>query len=175
MATTTPPSTVSSPSSKAPSQHAHYAGPPAVNILPSSSAQTYAHVHPTLLLAVYAFRFRALVADPVSTLLNDLPLYAGLQVAYVVTCLPQAGSTHHYQQHSDSSGDTSSTSPSSGSGAGAAGTPTPGGSKVGKAAYRKKHSSANKPDTIFQKLTVRYFALVVAAAIFSSFLLFTNS
>ncbi|OKL63412.1 Glycosylphosphatidylinositol anchor biosynthesis protein 11 [Talaromyces atroroseus] len=130
MATTPPSSTVS------------HTGPAAVNILPNSAAQAYAHVHPTLLLAVYAIRFPALVADPASTLLNDLPLYTALQVVYVVTCLPQAGSVHHHHTHEGDS--------------------DVGGIKPGKAPYRKKHASANnKSDTLFQKLTAAFLSLTL--------------
>jgi GPI ethanolamine phosphate transferase 2/3 subunit F len=122
-----------------PSSTVSYTGSPAVNILPNSAAQTYAHIHPTLLLAVYAFRFPAVVVDPTSTLLNDLPLYTALQIVYVVTCLPHAGSVHHHHSH-EGEGDV-------------------GGIKANKAPYRKKHSAANKSDTLFQKLTVRFPSL----------------
>src|SRR5690242_5707630 len=105
-----------------PSSTVSYTGPPAVNILPNPAAQAYAHVHPTLLLAVYAFRFPAVVADPASTLLNDLPLYTALHVVYVVTCLPHAGSVHHHHHSHEGEGDV-------------------GGIKAGKAPYRKKHSA----------------------------------
>jgi GPI ethanolamine phosphate transferase 2/3 subunit F len=73
---------------------------PTIDVLPSPTAQLYSYVHPTLLLSLYAIRFPTLVADPVSTLLSDLPVVAALQIAYVVTCLPQAGSvpTPLYQQ-----------------------------------------------------------------------------
>lgn len=171
MATSSPP-TVSSASSKAPpstsTQHLtpHYAGPPAINILSNAAAQAYAHVHPTVMLALYTLRFRALVADPVSTLLNDLPLYTGLQVAYVVTCLPQAGSPHQqHHQHSDISGAGSADTslPSLNSPGAAAVTATGGGGymKAGKAPYRKKHLSANKTDTLFQKLTAAFLSLTL--------------
>lgn len=72
-----------------------------IDILPTATAQTHSHLHPFLLLALYAFRFQSLVADPVSTLWSDLPLYAVLQITYAVTCLPQAGSSH--QHHAGSS------------------------------------------------------------------------
>lgn len=161
MATVTSPPPGSTTSSKAPpSQNtAAYSGPHAVDILPTPAAQTYSHIHPTLILALYSLRFSALVADPVATLLSDLPIHTVLQVAYVVTCLPQAGSSHHQHSHAESSGDggdgkktASSTPGGSGAGTGALG----GGTlmKAGKSAYRKKHS-ASKTDTLFQKLTVR--------------------
>ncbi|OJJ33704.1 hypothetical protein ASPWEDRAFT_741657 [Aspergillus wentii DTO 134E9] len=65
---------------------------PAVAILPSQIARTYALIHPILLLGVFAARFQDLVADPVGELLNDLLPLALLQVAYVMVCLPPAGS-----------------------------------------------------------------------------------
>lgn len=82
---TTPPS--SKEQEQRPSQ-------PPVTILSSPAAQTYAHIHPFLLLSIYVLRFPALIADPVSTLLSSLAPLAALQVAYVVVCLPaSAGSS----------------------------------------------------------------------------------
>ncbi|KAJ5688547.1 Glycosylphosphatidylinositol anchor biosynthesis protein 11, partial [Penicillium macrosclerotiorum] len=66
---------------------------PPVNILPSQVARTYSYAHPLLLLGLCALRFEALVADPVRELLADLPWLAGLQLFYVLLCLPPAGST----------------------------------------------------------------------------------
>ncbi|KAJ5718974.1 hypothetical protein N7493_007429 [Penicillium malachiteum] len=80
-----PPSAPSQPPVEKPS-------PPPVNILPSQLAQTYSYVHPTILLTLGATRFNALVEDPVSELLNDLPWLALLQLSYVILCLPPAGS-----------------------------------------------------------------------------------
>lgn len=165
MATVTSPPPGSATSSKAPPSQNTVAcsGPHAVDILPTTAAQTYSHIHPTLILALYSLRFSALVADPVATLLSDLPLLTVLQVAYVVTCLPQAGSSHHqHHQHSHTEGpgdggDGKKTAPSTPGGSGA-GTGAPGGGslmKAGKSPYRKKHS-ASKTDTLFQKLTVRF-------------------
>lgn len=84
---------------------------PPVTILPTPAAQTYAHVHPALLLAWFALRFRSLVADPVATLANDVPVAAGLQVAYLVVCLPPAGSSP--QRHGDDAETTKKATPSS--------------------------------------------------------------
>ncbi|OXV10526.1 hypothetical protein Egran_01713, partial [Elaphomyces granulatus] len=66
---------------------------PPIDFLSSSTARTYAHVHPALLLSLYVMRFPGLVADPVSSLLHGLPFLAALQGAYVVICLPPAGSS----------------------------------------------------------------------------------
>ncbi len=54
-------------------------------------SQTARHALPALLAALFALRFRALVADPVSAMAATLPLTAALQVAYAVLCLPVAG------------------------------------------------------------------------------------
>ncbi|KAL5355266.1 GPI biosynthesis protein Pig-F [Aspergillus floccosus] len=70
--------------------------PPPTAIQPSQLAQTYATIHPLLLLTLLATRFNALVADPVAELTNDLPLLAVLQVAYMIICLPPAGDDHHH-------------------------------------------------------------------------------
>jgi phosphatidylinositol glycan class F len=112
----------------------------AIDVLPTPVAQTYSHIHPTILLALYSLRFSSLVSDPVSTLWSDLPLYTGLQVTYVITCLPQAGSS--YQQHSHGE-----------AGSGEVGEVKKTPSSSGK---RKRHTAGNKSDTLSQKLTVRH-------------------
>jgi phosphatidylinositol glycan class F len=50
-------------------------------------------MHPILVLSLYAFKFPALVADPVSTLLSTLAPLAVLQIAFVAVCLPPTGGT----------------------------------------------------------------------------------
>jgi phosphatidylinositol glycan class F len=141
------------------------ADPPPVNILSTPAAQTYSHVHPAVLLALYAVRFPALVADPISTLLSDLPIFTVLQVAYVVTCLPQAGSTGGSNNADGVAGieagkkaslpsAPTTTTPSTPSTPAAAGGNTV--VKVTKTPYRKKHAHASsKKDAMFKKLTVR--------------------
>jgi phosphatidylinositol glycan class F len=64
--------------------------PPALPIdpLPTDLARLYTHIHPLLLLSLFAWRFDALVADPASVLLSSLLPVAVLQVAYVAVCLP---------------------------------------------------------------------------------------
>ncbi|KAL1960551.1 hypothetical protein VTO42DRAFT_7130 [Malbranchea cinnamomea] len=84
-ATTSQPAAASSSLQSARKAHAP------IQILSTPSAQTYSHVHPLLVLSVFALRFRALVDDPQSTLLLLLPLIAVLQGVYVVICLPAAG------------------------------------------------------------------------------------
>ncbi|XXH03617.1 Translin-1 [Hypoxylon texense] len=64
----------------------------AVRIIASSQAQIMRHVHPVLLLSYFLMRFSALVADPVSTMSNSVPIIAAIQAAYAIICLPAAGS-----------------------------------------------------------------------------------
>jgi phosphatidylinositol glycan class F len=64
-----------------------------VELLPTDLARIVSQAHPALLLSAYYLRFPALVADPVSTLLNSLLPLATLQIAYAVICLPAVGST----------------------------------------------------------------------------------
>jgi len=63
-----------------------------VELLPSSLAKTFTNIHPVLLLSAYYLRFPALVADPITTLLQSLPVLAALQIIYVTSCLPPTGS-----------------------------------------------------------------------------------
>ncbi|KAI1425041.1 GPI biosynthesis protein family Pig-F-domain-containing protein [Xylaria sp. FL1777] len=64
----------------------------AIRTIPSPSAQALRHAHPAILLGLFAAGFRALVADPVSTMQNSLPVVLALQAAYTIICLPAAGS-----------------------------------------------------------------------------------
>lgn len=59
-----------------------------INVLDNGLAQTYTHIHPFAILAVFFARFQSLVADPTSTLLNGLAPLGILQIVYVVLCLP---------------------------------------------------------------------------------------
>lgn len=61
--------------------------------LKNDTARLYTHMHPLLVLSVYALKFRALVADPVPTLLSTLAPLAVLQIAFVAVCLPPTGGT----------------------------------------------------------------------------------
>jgi phosphatidylinositol glycan class F len=67
---------------------------PAVPIetLHTDAAKLYTHIHPVLVLSLYALRFNAIVADPVPALLRTLVPLAALQIAYVAICLPPTGS-----------------------------------------------------------------------------------
>jgi phosphatidylinositol glycan class F len=66
---------------------------PPIEPLKSDTARFYTHIHPILVLSLYAFKFPALVADPVSTLLSTLAPLAVLQIAFVAVCLPPTGGT----------------------------------------------------------------------------------
>jgi phosphatidylinositol glycan class F len=61
--------------------------------LQNDMARLYTHVHPVVILSLYAFKFNALVADPVPALLSLLAPLAVLQIAYVAICLPPTGET----------------------------------------------------------------------------------
>ena len=64
----------------------------AVELHPTDLARIFTNVHPVLLLSAYYLRFPALVADPVTTLLQSLPVLAVLQITYAILCLPPTGS-----------------------------------------------------------------------------------
>ena len=61
--------------------------------LKNDVAQIYTHFHPVIVLSLYAYQFKAIVADPVPALLNILAPLAVLQIAYVAICLPPTGET----------------------------------------------------------------------------------
>lgn len=65
---------------------------PPVPILPSQFARVYAVAHPALLLSLVTYRFSSVIDNPVSELLGDIPYLVGLQVVFVMSCLPPAGS-----------------------------------------------------------------------------------
>ena len=64
-----------------------------VQLLDSSIAQLYTHIHPFLVLSAYFFQFPSIVADPVATLSSMLLPLGAAQVAYSVLCLPPVGHT----------------------------------------------------------------------------------
>ena len=63
-----------------------------IRVLGAPHAQAARHVHTALLLSLFSLRFKALVADPVSTMCGSLPVLAALQATYAILCLPAAGS-----------------------------------------------------------------------------------
>ncbi|PKY05156.1 hypothetical protein P168DRAFT_326867 [Aspergillus campestris IBT 28561] len=65
---------------------------PPTPIQPTQFARVYASAHPLLLLGLLAWRFPALVADPVAEMTSVVPFLAALQTFFVMTVLPPAGS-----------------------------------------------------------------------------------
>ena len=61
--------------------------------LNTDAARIYTHIHPILVLSLYAYKFNYLVADPVPTLLSTLLPLAVLQIAFVAVCLPPTSGT----------------------------------------------------------------------------------
>jgi hypothetical protein len=64
----------------------------AIKVLNSDLARQYTHIHPFLVFSGYFFYFASIVADPVSTLSTLAILLSAIQIAYVIICLPPAGS-----------------------------------------------------------------------------------
>lgn len=64
-----------------------------VELLSNDTARLYTHLHPVLVLSLYAFQFQSIVADPVPALIRTLIPLSVLQVAYVAICLPPTGGT----------------------------------------------------------------------------------
>jgi phosphatidylinositol glycan class F len=64
--------------------------PPAAPIesLSTDVAKLYSHIHPVLLLSLYAAQFKKIVADPVPALAQTLAGLGVLQVAWAAICLP---------------------------------------------------------------------------------------
>ncbi|KAH7139311.1 GPI biosynthesis protein Pig-F [Dendryphion nanum] len=59
-----------------------------VDVLNNEAAKLYTHLHPVLVLSLYAFQWRAIVADPVPAMWNTLLILGVLQVVYSAICLP---------------------------------------------------------------------------------------
>jgi phosphatidylinositol glycan class F len=64
-----------------------------VEPLKNDVAQIYTYLHPIVVLSLYAYKFPAIVADPVPALLSTLAPLAVLQIAFVAVCLPPTGET----------------------------------------------------------------------------------
>lgn len=64
-----------------------------IETLNTDIARIYTHIHPILVLSVFALQFNGIVADPVSSLFNALIPLSALQVLYAILCLPAAGSS----------------------------------------------------------------------------------
>lgn len=63
-----------------------------IHIKQTAAAQASRHVFPVLLVAIFAVRFKSLIADPVSSMYSTYPMIVALQFAYALVCLPAAGS-----------------------------------------------------------------------------------
>lgn len=72
---------------------------PPITLLSSDTSKIFAALYPVCLLIIYACCFSALVRHPNSLLLNTLCPVALLQCAYVVICLPPAGSRRAAADH----------------------------------------------------------------------------
>jgi len=59
-----------------------------IEALDSDASRIVTHLHSALLLSLYAFRFNAIVADPVPALSTTLLATGIIQLVYVVICLP---------------------------------------------------------------------------------------
>ncbi|RYP90709.1 hypothetical protein DL770_003174 [Monosporascus sp. CRB-9-2] len=114
-----------------------------IRVLGTPQAQALRHTHPVLLLSLFALRFKALVADPVPTMYNSLPVLVAIQTAYAIICLPAAGSQ----------------------GAKPARKPRPGEKK-------KPGSDASGPNITVTTLVALVLSLVAAAALHAVFVLF---
>ncbi|KAF2734494.1 GPI-anchor biosynthesis protein-like protein [Polyplosphaeria fusca] len=70
--------------------------PPAtpIDTLSNDAANLYKHLHPVLILSLYAYQFSSIVADPVPALTTTLIPLAVLQIAYAAICLPPIGSSN---------------------------------------------------------------------------------
>ncbi|KAF2111564.1 GPI biosynthesis protein Pig-F [Lophiotrema nucula] len=60
----------------------------------NDAAKTFTHIHPILVLSLYAYKFPSIVADPVNALMESLVWLGILQIAYVAVCLPPTGSAN---------------------------------------------------------------------------------
>lgn len=67
--------------------------PPAtpIDLLNNDTARLYTHIHPMLVLSLYAYKFRSIVEDPVPALTSTLIPLSILQIVYVAICLPPTG------------------------------------------------------------------------------------
>ncbi|KAH7049366.1 GPI-anchor biosynthesis protein-like protein [Macrophomina phaseolina] len=64
-----------------------------IETLNTDIARIYTHIHPFLVVSIFALQFNGVVADPVPSLFNALIPLSALQVIYAILCLPAAGSS----------------------------------------------------------------------------------
>ncbi|UPX15018.1 Glycosylphosphatidylinositol (GPI) anchor assembly protein [Ascochyta rabiei] len=82
-----------------------------VEPLNTNAARVYTHIHPILVLSIYAYKFNDLVADPVPALLSTLLPLAVLQIAFVAVCLPPTSGTSTTQIRKQKLGDKKKVAP----------------------------------------------------------------
>ncbi|KAE8164795.1 GPI biosynthesis protein family Pig-F-domain-containing protein [Aspergillus tamarii] len=127
---------------------------PPIHILPNNISKTYALIHPVLLLALVALRFNALVTDPVAELLSNLPFLALLQVTFVMTCLPPAGSAKDDDDNNKSTSANSSSNSTSNAGSGVI-------LKPGKIGLRRKNTPKSDSGNLSAKLLPAILSLTL--------------
>jgi phosphatidylinositol glycan class F len=66
--------------------------------LNNDTARLYTHIHPVVILSLYAYKFQHIVADPVPALLSILGPLAILQTAFVALSLPPTGETPKFEK-----------------------------------------------------------------------------
>ncbi|GME43972.1 Recombination hotspot-binding protein [Neofusicoccum parvum] len=64
-----------------------------IETLNTDIARIYTHLHPFLVVSIFALQFNGVVADPAASLFNALIPLSVLQVVYAILCLPAAGSS----------------------------------------------------------------------------------
>jgi hypothetical protein len=63
-----------------------------IPLLPSTSARTYTQIHTSVVLSYLLLQFKALVADPMSTMIFDFGVLYVMPGAFCAVCLPKNGS-----------------------------------------------------------------------------------
>lgn len=109
-----------------------------ITILDSDTAKLYTHIHPVLILALYTYKFRSIVADPVPALSQTLVGLSVLQIAFAAICLPPTSGDGSVDGGRGKSGEKS------------------GGKVLGK---KKRVGAAGKTEVEFWKAMVRLFSL----------------
>ncbi|KAE8423403.1 GPI biosynthesis protein Pig-F, partial [Aspergillus pseudocaelatus] len=127
---------------------------PPIHVLPNNISKTYALIHPVLLLALVALRFDALVTDPVAELLSNLPFLALLQVTFVMTCLPPAGSAKDDDDNNKSTSANSTSNSTSNAGSGVI-------LKPGKIGLRRKNTPKSDSGNLSAKLLPAILSLTL--------------
>ena len=82
-----------------------------IELLNTDAARIYTHIHPILVLSLYAYKFNDLVTDPVPALLSTLLPLAVLQIAFVAVCLPPTSGTSTPQIRKQKTGEKKKVAP----------------------------------------------------------------